>query len=123
MENEEKMSYSSDPVASLFGGNPEEAAKGLLECSMSVEVLSADQPRLIHEHPKNWIDMYQGGISANDDLLSLVEVPKERGVPPGDAIKRFNDRNQITMILQHAAGQVWDKSSRPCSEGHVFCRA
>lgn len=99
-ELEEKMKSANDPLASRFGGEPAEIARGLIEYAKSAEALSADQPRLIDEYPKKWVGVYQGKVSAGaDDLQTLMSLLDEQGIPPGNAIIRFIERNQRTMIL------------------------
>ncbi len=99
-ELEEKMKSANDPLASRFGGEPAEIARGLIEYAKSAEALSADQPRLIDEHPKKWVGVYQGKVSARaDDLQTLMSRLEKQGISPGDAIIRFIERNQRTMIL------------------------
>lgn len=94
------MIDQNDSAAAFFGGNPEEIARGLREYSKSAEVLSVDQPRLIDEYSMKWIGVYRGRVSAQaDDLASLMRKLEKRGIPPGDAIIRFIERNQRTMIL------------------------
>ena len=90
----------NDSTASRFGGEPEEIVKGLLEYSKSAAALSADRPRLIEEHPAKWVGAYRSEVSAKaDDLPSLMRELEKQGVPTGDAIIRFVERNQRTMIL------------------------
>ncbi len=99
-ELEEKMKSANDPSASRFGGEPAEIARGLIEYAKSAEALSADQPRLIDEHPKKWVGVYQGKVSARaDDLQTLMSRLEKQGIPPGNAIIRFIEQNQRTMIL------------------------
>ncbi len=94
------MDDRNDTAAAFFGGNPEEIAKGLREYSKSAEVLSAFQPRLINEYPMKWVGVYRGKVSAKaDDLPSLMSKLEKRGIPPGNAIIRFIERNQRTLIL------------------------
>ena len=100
MELQKTMSSHRSAIASRLGGKPEEIAKGLVEFSKSAEVLSIDQPRLIHEYPMSWIGVYQGKVSAKaDDLPALMKKLEKQGIPPGDAIIRFIERNQRTLIL------------------------
>ncbi len=100
MGDQNTMNDPNDPAVTFFGGNPEEIAKGLHEYSKSAEILSVDQPRLINEYPMKWVGLYQGKVSAKaDDLSSLIRELEKQGVPPGDAIIRFIERNQRTLIL------------------------
>ena len=89
-----------DSTAALFGGKPEEIAKGLREYSKSAELLSANQLRIVNEHSMKWVGVYQSRIAAKaDDLPSLMQELEKRRIPPGETIIRFIERNQRTMIL------------------------
>ena len=94
------MHDPGNPILSRFGGKPEDIAKDLREFSKSAEKLSHDRTRLIKEYPLKWIGVYQGEVSAQaDDLPSLMEELERRGIPLGDTIVRFVERNQRTLIL------------------------
>ena len=89
-----------NPILSGFESNPEDIARGLREFSKSAEMLSNDRPRLINEHPLQWVGVYRGEVSAKaDDLPSLIEELERRGIPLGDTIVRFIEQNQRTLIL------------------------
>ena len=89
-----------NPILSRFGSGREDIAKGLREFSKSAEMLSNDRPRLINEHPLQWVGVYRGQMSAKaDDLPSLLEELERRGIPLGDTIVRFIEKNQRTLIL------------------------
>ena len=94
------MTDPGDLMPSRFGGAPEEIARGLREFSRSAEMLAKDQPRLIDEYPRQWIGVYRGEVSAKaDDLPSLMEQLERQGVPLGDTIVRFIEKNQRALIL------------------------
>ena len=101
------MNDPESRTSSRFGSDPEDIAKGLREFSKSAEMLSNDRPRLVDEHPLQWIGVYRGEVSANaDNLPSLMEELERRGIPPGDTIVRFIEKNQRTLILQHDARKI-----------------
>ena len=94
------MSAPENPMLSRLGNNPENIAKGLREFSKSAEMLSNDRRRLVNQYPLQWIGVYRGEVSAKaDDLPSLMEELKRRGIPLGDTIVRFIEENQRTLIL------------------------
>lgn len=94
------MTDPENPMLSRLGSDPEKIARGLREFSKSAEMLSNDRPRLINEHPLQWIGVYHGEVSAKaDDLPSLMEELERRGIPLGDTIVRFIEKNQRTLIL------------------------
>ena len=94
------MADPDNPVMSRFGSGPEDIARGLREFSKSAEMLSNDRPRLINEHSLQWVAVYRGQVSAKaDDLPSLLKELELRGIPLGDTIVRFIEKNQRTLIL------------------------
>ena len=94
------MTDPGNLVPSRFGNAPEEIAKGLREFSKSAQMLANDQPRLVDECPRQWIGVYRGEVSAKaDDLPSLLETLKRQGIPLGDTIVRFIEKDQRTLIL------------------------
>jgi len=101
------MNDPESRTSSRFGSDPEDIAKGLREFSKSAEMLSNDRPCLVDEHPLQWIGVYRGEVSAKaDNLPSLMEELERRGIPPGDTIVRFIEKNQRTLILQHDARKI-----------------
>ena len=89
---------------SRSGSDPEDIAKRLREFSKSAEMLSNDRLRPVNERPLQWVGVYHGEVSAKaDDLPSLVEELERRGIPLGDTIVRFIEKNQRTLILQNVA--------------------
>ena len=94
------MTGPESPILSSLGSDLEEVAKGLREFSKSAETLSNDRVRLINEDPLPWVGVYRGEVSARaHDLPSLMEELERRGIPPGDTIIRFIEKNQRTLIL------------------------
>ena len=94
------MTDPENPILTRLGSAPKDIARGLREFSKSAEMLSNDRPRLIDEHPLQWIGVYRGEASAKaDDLPSLMEELQRRGIPLGDTIIRFIEKNQRTLIL------------------------
>ena len=94
------MNEPENPILARFGSDPEDIARGLREFSKSAKMLSSDPPRFINEYPLQWIGVYQGEVSAKaDDLSSLIEELERRGIPLGDTIVRFIEKNQRTLIL------------------------
>ncbi len=93
----------ADPAKSTpfcLGISPEDIATGLRAFSKSAEVLSNDRQLLIDKHPLQWIGVHEGKISARaDGLPALMDELEKRGIPPGDTIVRFIEKNQRTLIL------------------------
>ena len=94
------MADSENPIRFRFGRAPADIARGLREFSRSAEMLASDRPRLVDAHPMQWIGVYRGEVSAQaDDLPSLMEELQRRGVPLGDTMVRFIEKNPRTLIL------------------------
>ena len=94
------MTDAQNPILSRLGSDPADIARGLREFSKSAEMLSNDRPRLVNEHPLQWVGVYRGEVSAKaDDLPSLMKELERRGIPLGDTIVRFIEKNQRTLIL------------------------
>ena len=94
------MTGPENPILASLGSDPEEVARGLREFSKSAETLSKNRLRLINERPLPWVGVYRGEVSARaDDLPSLMEELERRGIPLGDTIVRFIEKNQRTLIL------------------------
>ena len=94
------MSDPGDLVLSGFGSAPEDIARGLWEYSKSAKMLANDLPRLIDEYPNKWVGVYRSEVSAKaDDLPSLMQKLEQQGIPLGDTIVRFIEKNQSTLIL------------------------
>lgn len=94
------MTEPENAILSRLGSGPEDIARRLREFSKSAEMLSNDRPRLIDELPSQWVGVYRGRVSAKaDDLASLLEELERRGIPLGDTIVRFIEKNQRTLIL------------------------
>ena len=94
------MNDPENPMLFRLGSDPKDIARGLREFSKSAEMLSNDRSRLIDKHALQWIGVYRGELSATaDDLPSLIEELERRGIPLGDTIIRFIQKNQRTLIL------------------------
>lgn len=100
------MNDLESPTVSRFRSNPQDVARELREFSKSAEMLSNDRPRLIDEHPLQ-CGVYRGKVSAKaDDLPSLMKELERRGVPLGDTVVRFIEKNQRTPILWYVARKI-----------------
>lgn len=94
------MNNPKNLILSQFGDDLHDIAAGLREFSKSAQRLSDDKQSLIHEHPKQWIGVYRGEVSAEaDDLETLMTKLNKQDIPLGDTIVRFIEKNQRTLIL------------------------
>jgi hypothetical protein len=90
---------TKDEVLRLLGGTPESVAQELTDFADAASVLSSDQPRLIDEHPDEWVGVYKGDIIAAKELPALMAQLTNKGIPPENAIVRFIDREEKTLLL------------------------
>ena len=82
-----------------LGMSPGDVASSLLDFSKSSELLSQDRA-LVKRYAQKWIGVCSGEVkAAEDDLGSLLEALDEQGVPRGNTVVRFIEREQRTLIL------------------------
>ena len=83
-----------------LGASAKDIARELTEFTEAAKVLSSDHPRLIDEHPLQWVGVYHGRVAASaPSLKSLMDALAEKGVPAERAIIRFIDKEERTLIL------------------------
>ena len=83
-----------------LGGSVENIDRQLRQFTDAAKVLSSDHPRLIDEHPLQWVGVYQGRVAASAQTLSsLMRQLEDDGIPPQNAIVRFIDKTERTLIL------------------------
>ena len=83
-----------------LGGSVEGIDRELRQFADAAGVLSSDHPRLIDEHPLQWVGVYQGKVAASAQTLSsLMRQLQNDGIPPQNTIVRFIDKNERTLIL------------------------
>ena len=83
-----------------LGGSAEGIDRQLRQFADAAGVLSSDHPRLIDEHPLQWVGVYQGKVAASAQTLSsLMKQLEDEGIPPQSTIVRFIDTNERTLIL------------------------
>jgi hypothetical protein len=84
----------------LLGKRPGDVARELADFSASARVFSTDHPRLIDEHPQQWVGVYKGRVeAAGKTMKSVLSQLREKGVPKDETIVRFIDREEKTLIL------------------------
>lgn len=66
----------------------------------SALVLSRSRPRMIEEHPREWVAVYDGKVRASDRSFKrlLRKIDGEK-IPRGEVLIRFIDRTQRALIL------------------------
>ena len=91
---------SEEKIASYVGATPKQVAKELRTFSRAAKLLSSEHPRLIDEHPKEWVGLYDGKVcAAAKTFRALVSKLKKRGLPPNLAIIRYIDTSGRKLIL------------------------
>ena len=100
MTEEFRMTGPGDLVPSRYGIAPEDIASSLREFSKSTEMLAIDQPRLIDQYSRQWSRSVSGrGVGESRwSAIAHGEAGAAKG-PLGDAIVRFTEKNQRTLIL------------------------
>lgn len=87
-------------LASDLGATPRQVDRELRMFSRAARLLSSDHPRLIDEHPKEWVGIYDGKIQATaKSFRALVSQLKKRGLRPSEAIIRYIDTSGRKLIL------------------------
>lgn len=83
-----------------IGASPEAIDRELTAFAQAAKLLSSDHPRLIDEHPKQWIGVYRGKVAAAAKTMKALMAKLERaGIPAEQTIIRFIDKNERTLIL------------------------
>ena len=79
-------------IASHLGATPKEVDRQLRTFSRAARVLSSDHPRLIEEHPNEWVGIFDGKVRATAKSFdAVVSELKEKGFPPNESIIRYID--------------------------------
>jgi len=79
---------------------PKQMDRKLRAFSRAARILSSDHPRLIEEHPKEWVGIYDGKVCATGrSFNALVSKLKRYGFAPSDTIIRYIDTSGRKLIL------------------------
>ncbi len=82
-----------------LGTSPEDVARSLHDFTKSSDLLSKDRA-LVKRYAQKWIGVCSGEVkAAEDDLDSLLEALDRQGVPRGNTVVRFIERERRTLIL------------------------
>jgi len=95
MENKGKSEFIQNHL-----GDPRKIADGLRRFRKSALVLSKQRPRMIQEHPQEWVAVFDGRVRAADKSFNKLmgEIDKQ-GIPRGEVLVRFIDKSERIMIL------------------------
>ena len=91
---------SNEEILEQLGGSAAQIDEELRRFGEAAKVLSSDHPRMIEEHPLQWIAVYQGKVAATGkNLKSLISQLQEANIPPQSTIIRFIDKEERALIL------------------------
>lgn len=84
----------------MLGATPKQIDRELRGFSRAAKVLSSNRPRLIDQHPREWVGVYDGKVSATaKSFKGLIAKLKKRGLPPNKTIIRYIDTTDRLLIL------------------------
>jgi hypothetical protein len=87
-------------LASHLGATPQQMDRELRTFSRAAKILSSDHPRLINQHPKQWVALYDGKIRASaKSFRAVVAKLKKQGLPPNETMIRYVDTSGRKLIL------------------------
>ncbi len=80
-------------------GDTQQIARELAAFKVSAQVFSSGRPRLIDEHPEEWVAVSNSDVIAAASLEDLFSKLEQDGIPREHAVIRYIDRNQRAFIL------------------------
>ncbi len=84
----------------MLGATPQQIDRELRGFSRAARVLSSNRPRLIEKHPKEWVGVHDGKVSATaKSFRALVTKLKKQGISPSDTIIRYIDTSERFHIF------------------------
>jgi hypothetical protein len=87
-------------LASDLEATPKQIDHELRTFSRAARILSSDHPRLINEHPNEWVGIYDGEVrAAGKSFRALVAQLKKKCLSPNEAIIRYIDTSGRKLIL------------------------
>jgi hypothetical protein len=87
-------------IASHLDATPKQIDRELRTFSRAARILSSDHPRLVEEHPNEWVGLHDGKVCASaKSFRALVSKLKKQGVRPNEAIIRYIDTSGRKLIL------------------------
>lgn len=79
---------------------PKQMDRELRSFSRAARLLSSDHPRLIDQHPNQWVGIHDGSVRASAKSFSaLIAQLRKRGLSPNDTIIRYIDTSGRKLIL------------------------
>jgi hypothetical protein len=87
-------------LAFHLGATPKQVDRQLRAFSRSARLLSSDHPRLIDQHPREWVGIYDGKVRATaKSFRALLSQLKRHGLPPNETIIRYVDTSGRKLTL------------------------
>jgi hypothetical protein len=87
-------------TSEMLGATPRQIDRELHTFSRAARLLSSNHPRLIDQHPKEWVGLYDGEVIATaKSFRALFGKLKKNGLSPNDAIIRYIDTSGRMLIL------------------------
>jgi len=84
----------------MLGATPKQINRELRKFSRAARLLSTQYPRLIDEHPNEWVAFHDGKVCAADKSFNgLVRKIKRRALSPSETIIRYIDASGRKLIL------------------------
>jgi hypothetical protein len=84
----------------LLGATPRQIALELRRFSRAVEAFSAKRLRLVQQHPRQWVGIYDGKIEAvSKSFKGVLAALRRRGIPPAQAFVQYLDTSERKLIL------------------------
>jgi hypothetical protein len=84
----------------MLDASPKQINRELRAFSRAARLLSSDHPRLIENHPQEWVGIYDGEVSATaKSLRALMAKLRRRGLSPNETIIRYIDTSGRKLIL------------------------
>lgn len=81
-------------------GDPAKVDREIQQFRKTTMVLSAKQPRLIEQYPKQWIAIHEGKVKVRARTFqSLMTQVDKMKFPREHLVVRFIDKTKRTMIL------------------------
>jgi hypothetical protein len=88
------------PLPADLGATAKQIDRELRAFSRAARLLSSNHPRLVDEHPEEWVGLYDGKVRATaKSFQALISKLKKQGIPPNEAVIRYIDTSGRKLIL------------------------
>jgi hypothetical protein len=91
---------SKNEATRHLGGSAAQASKDLQRFGKSAQVLAYDRRRVANQYNHKWVGIYDGVVAASGRSLRDVLLKlRKKAIPTSEAIVRFVDKKEATLIL------------------------